>query len=257
MATKPRFLYNNVLNGITPSFSGTTVAEKPPVNSVDWLSFTYFEADSGNLDFTMGSNTTIDSLSIYVATVSGSNSITLQYESSPSTFTTLQTNPTVSGKLTFDSFSEVTVSSGRRIRFVIAAATTMNIRHLTVGQYMEAEQGQYASMTYPTLLGGIKVTNTISANGEVIGRSLKRQERGGQIDLEYLTPNFIRNTWEPFADHAAKFPFIYLPAPTEQPTDVGFSFAEGINSPKNMGKGDFMSVSMKIRSLVGDEHVLT
>ena len=252
----PSILYNNVLRGITPTFSGTTLSGKPPANAVDWSDYSYFESNSGTLDYVVTTDTAIDTLSVYVATFTGTGAetIELQYESAPATFTSLVTINPVGGKLTFNEFTGVTVSSGRIIRFIITVGTgALLIRQLVVGAAMVAEQGQYQSATSPRLLGGVKVTNTISANGSILGRSIKRVERMGQLELEYLTPAWVRATWEPFAAHAARYPFIYAWNTRDYPTEIAFSACEGIETPKHMGKGDKMSVSMKLRNLVADE----
>ena len=251
---KPKILYNNILRGITPTWSGTTVADAPPANAIDWRDFSLFTANTGNLDFTMTADTDIDAVSIFVATTAGSNSIVLQYESAPSTFTTLKTYSAPSGTLTLDTFASVTVLSGRKIRFVITAATTMNIRQLVVGEAMETEMGQFTTMQYPTLLGGLKITNSISANGSVIGRDIKQVERMGSLTLDYLTPSWVRATWEPFARHAARYAFIYQPHPTGYAYEVAFSTADSIEAPTNMGKGDRMAVSWKLRHIVADQY---
>ena len=85
----PSFLFDSVLRGITPTFSGTTLSGKAPANATDWADFSYFEADTGNLDYVVGADTTIDTLSLYVGlfTGTGAQSIELQYESAPATFT--------------------------------------------------------------------------------------------------------------------------------------------------------------------------
>ena len=250
---KPKILYSNVVRGITPAFSGATVSGKGPSNATDWQDFSFFTADTGNLDYTMAVDTDIDAVAIYVATTAGSNSIVLQYESSPATYTTLKTFSTPSGTLDIEEFTSVTVLAGRKIRFAITAATTMNIRQLVVGEVMEAEIGQFASMTYPTLLGGVKASNSISQNGSLLSRSIKRVERVGNLDLEYLTAAWVRSTWEPFARHAARYPFIYQPDPTNRPAEVAMAVASGgIEAPANMGKGDRMSVQMKLNMLVAD-----
>jgi len=250
---KPKILYGNALRGITPTFSGTTVSGKGPENATDWQDFSFFTANSGTLDYTVGADTDIDAIAIYVATTAGTNSIELQYESAPATFTSLKTFSTPSGTLDIEEFTGVTVSSGRIIRIIITAATTMNIRQIVVGEVMEAEVGQFASMTYPTLLGGVKASNAISQNGSILSRSIKRIERVGNLELDYLTASWVRSTWEPFAAHAARYPFIYQPDPTNRPTEVAFAVASGgIEAPKNMGKGDRMSIQMKLNMLVAD-----
>ena len=251
---KPKILWNNVIRGITPTWSGTTVTDAAPANAIDWRDFSLFTANTGNLDFVMTANTTIDAVSIFVATTAGTNSIVLQYESSVATFTTLKTYSTPSGTLTLDTFASVTVLSGRKIRFAITAATTMNIRQLVVGAVMEAEMGQFSSMQYPTLLGGLKITNSISSNGSVIGRDIKQVERTGSLVLDYLTPAWVRATWGPFARHAAKYPFIYQPDPSNYSYEVAFSTTDNIEAPSNMGKGDRMAVSWKLRHIVADQY---
>lgn len=246
-----RVLYNNVIKGITPTFSGTTLSGKPPSNATDWADYSYFTADSGNLDFTMATDTDIDSVSIYVKTVAGSNSIELQYESAPATFTSLKTFSSPSGTLDYEEFSGVTVSSGRKIRFVITAATTIDIRQLVVGERLEFEQGAWATVTPASFLQGVKVTNNISENGSVLGRSIKRLERSGKISLDHLTDSWVRASWEPFAYHFARYPFIFVWDYSGHADDVAFAFAEGVNPPQH-GTAGRLSAEVSIKFLVAD-----
>jgi len=254
---KPKFLWDSAIRGITPTFSGTTIAGKTPANATDWRDFSFFTADTGNLDYVMTSDTTIDAVSIFVATYTGggSESIALKYESSPSTFTTLATLSTTGGKLSLTEFTEVTVLTGRKIRFVITAGTSLDIRQLVVGPILEAETGQYQGMQDPILLGGLKSTNTISANGSIIQRSIKRLERMSTLELTYLSPAFVRGDWEDFSRHAARYPFIYAWNFGEYPLSIGFSVGD-VKPAKVTGPAELMAVSWKIRSLVADEYAL-
>ena len=255
MANLSKVLYSNVLrDATTVAYSGSETSGFEKENATDYFDWTLFRTSSGttNLDFTVGSDTDLDSVSVYTKTVSGTNSITLQYESSPSVFTTLKTYSAVSGILTFDTFSGITVSSGRKIRFSIVSATSIDIRQLWAGEYMEFQRGQWATATPPTLTQGIKVSNNISVNGSFLGRSIKRVERSGKIMLEHLTQDWVRDTWEPFADHCTRSPFIYLWSDnTAYSAEVGYCFAENIVAPKNAGNS-FMSVEMPLRMLVAD-----
>ena len=246
-----RVLYDNVLRGITPTFSGTTLSGKPPANATDWADYSYFTANSGNLDFTMTADTDIDSVSIYVKTVAGSNSIELQYESAPATFTSLKTFSSPSGTLDYEEFSGVTVSSGRKIRFVITAATTIDIRQLVVGERLEFEQGAWSTVTPSTFLQGVKLTNDMAQNGSLLGRSIKRLERAGKIKLDHLTDSWVRASWEPFAIHSARYPFIFVWDYSGHPDDTAFSYAAKI-SPPSHGTAGRLSAEMDIRFLVAD-----
>jgi len=254
MTILPKFLWDSAIRGITPTFSGTTVSGAGPANATDWRDFSFFTANTGNLDYVMTADTAIDAVSAYVAST-GTGSIVLQYESSPSTFTTLATLSSPAGKLSLTEFTEVTVLTGRKIRFVITAGTTLNIRQLVVGPIFEAETGQYQGMTDPVLQGGLKYSNTIAMNGSIIQRSIKRTERTGTLDLTYLSPAFVRGDWQDFATHSAKLPFIYAWNYSEHPTSIAFSVAD-ISPAKVTGPGDLMSVSWKLRHLVADEFTI-
>ena len=253
---KPKFLWNNVLRGITPTWSGTTVTGKGPANATDWFDWSFFEADAGDLDFTMTANTDIDAASIYTATNTASTTIALKYESSVSSFTTLKTWTATSGKLTLDEFTGVTVSSGRRIRLSFSGGD-INVRQLVVGEVLQSEMGQFTTMTWPTLTGGVKTSNVVSVNGSIIGRSIKRLERKGVLDMEYFSAAWYRANWEPFVQHAARYPFIYAPDLDGRPTEVAFAAVEGgVQSPSNMGLGDRMAHKMKLHMLAADEFAI-
>jgi len=255
----PKFLWDNILRGITPTFSGTTITGKEPSNATDWRDFSYFSADSGNLDYVISLDTSIDSVCFYVAnfTGTGSETIVLQYESSPSTFTTLATLNPSGGKLSLIEFTQVTVLAGRKIRFVVTVGTgTLLIRQLVVGAIMQAEQGQYKDVIDPILTQGVKITNTISTNGSLIGRSIKRLERSGNIKIQNLSASWVRTTWEPFVKHASRYPFIYAWNTRDYPNSISFSFASRIMPAQNNGKGDRMDVSWKVSHLVADENAV-
>lgn len=246
-----RVLYDNVLRGITPSFSGTTLSGKPPASATDWADYTSFEADSGNLDFVVVADTDIDSVAIYVQTIAGSNSIELQYESAPATFTSLKTFSSPSGTLDYEEFTGVTVAAGRIIRFIITADTVLNIRQLVVGERLEFSQGAWSSVTPSFFLQGVKKSTNIGQNGSVLGTSIKRLERMGKIELDHLTDSWVRTSWHPFAVHAARYPFIFVWDYAGHADDVAFAYGEKITAPTH-GTAGFLSASMPIRFLVAD-----
>lgn len=252
-----KVLYNNAIRGITPVWSGPTVSGKEPVNATDWADYTLFEASAtGTLDYTVTTNTTIDSACLYAYNASaGSNTIKVQYESSPSVFTNLTSETFSSGILTFVSFGSVTVLSGRRVRFSITISPTLYIRQLAVGQALTFEQGAWGSVTPPTFTQGIKVTNNIGQNGSILGRSIKRLERKGKIMLDHLTDDWVRNSWEPFAKHFSRYPFFWAWDQSGHPDDVGYTYAEGVKPPKHKSAGR-LSVDVPIRFLVSDSETV-
>lgn len=250
-----RVLYNNVLRGLTPTFSGTTVPAKTPASATDWADYTWFSADTGTLDYTVAVDTDIDSIAIYVQVIAGSNSIELQYESAPATFTSLHTFSSPSGTLDYEEFTGVTVLAGRIIRFVITADTVLNIRQIVVGEKLVFERPEWASVTPSFFTQGVKVTNNIGQNGSILGRSIKRVEKMGKIDIDFITDSWARTSWEPFARHAARYPFIFQWDYAGHPDDTAFSYAEKINAPSH-GSAGLLSASMPIRFLVADNLAL-
>jgi len=95
------------------------------------------------------------------------------------------------------------------------------------------------------------VTNNIGANGSVLGRSIKRLERQGKIQLENLTATWVRDSWEPFATHACRYPFFFQWNSRDYSSEVAFAFAEQIEPPKHTANG-YLAVEMPIRMLVAD-----
>lgn len=259
---KGRVLYNNVLRDYSSiSYSGTGVAEKGPVNAVDWRDFSLFEVDASSttiLDFTIQTTSVIDAVSLYVTnyTGTGSNSIELQCESSASVFTSLVTTSSAGGKLTFDTFSEVTITAGLRIRFIFTTGTeSLNIRQLVVGKHLEFNRGQWSGVTPPNFTSGNVSENIISVNGSIIARNNRYLERSATIDMNYLNNAWMRTYWEPFQLHATKYPFIYQWSPSEFPNEVAFAAASKVNPPVQ-DSINFMSVSMPLRCLIADTNVL-
>lgn len=255
----PKFLYDSALRGITPSWSGTTVSGFEIANATDWRDFSLFRANDGNADWTVTANTTIDSWAFYCKTFEGTgdNTLTLSYESSAGVFTQLSQSTVVGGKVRLLEFNEVTVLSGRRIRINVNVGTgNLDIRQLAVGQVVESEMGQFADLVNPTFTHGYKMTNTISQNGSVLNRSIKRVERSSQLNLENLTESWYRANIEPFAKHVVKYPFFYQPNPRDYPNECSFSVVEKMGQPKPTGKGDRISISWSLRNLSGDEHLV-
>ena len=116
------------------------------------------------------------------------------------------------------------------------------------------EQGQFVSMTYPTLHGGVRVSNVQSVNGSLLSKSIKREERKGQLELDNLNSSWVRSTWEPFSAHATRFAFVYNPNSRDYTNEVAMATMEGeLKSPKNTGRGDRMSISMNLRMQFADE----
>jgi hypothetical protein len=91
------------------------------------------------------------------------------------------------------------------------------------------------------------IENKISVNGSIIGRNLRRFEKSSQINLPYLTPDWVRTNWEAFVQWAIRYPFWQRWNPTTYPGDVAFTVADTISPPKNASPPPYMTVEMNTK----------
>jgi hypothetical protein len=255
MANLSKVLYNNALTsgGTTVAYSGTETDGFNKENLTDYKDFSLFQPESNantSLDFVMGSDRSINKWGFFIKKTgnSGTFTMTLSYESSPSTFTTLDTITGSDGKLEMQGFSSVTVLAGRTLRIAFnLGAGPFYIRQMIVGTVIDMERGQYAGVNPQTLTQGIIQSNNISENGAILGTNVKRVDVKSQIDLQYCTESWVRSTWEAFALHASKGRgFFYQWNPTDYPEETVYCVASKINPPKNTTPTPLMSVSMPI-----------
>ena len=255
MANQGKVLYDNAFkdSGVTITYSGTETDGFNKENLYDYKDFSTFAPEvstTTTLDIDLTTGRTIDAWGVFVEKTdnSGTFTINLQYESSPSVFTTLDTITSSDGKLELNEFSSQAISSGRAIRLEFILGTgPFYIRQIMIGEIMEFEQGQYAGINPPTLTQGIIQTNNVSENGSILGTNRKRDKVSANIKLEYLTESWVRSTWEPFQLHASYGRgLFYQWAPTDFPSEIVYCVAEKITPAKNMSPTPFMSVTMPL-----------
>jgi hypothetical protein len=251
-----RVLYDNPLkqSGVTVAYSGTETEGFNKENAYDYKDYSTFApqvSTTTNLDFTLATQVDIDSWGIFCQKTSNSGTFTIRlyYESSPSTYTLLDTVTSCDGKLEFNTFSSVTVAASRNIRIQFELGIgPFYVRQIMVGEYLEMESGrggQYVGVNPPLLTQGIIQTNNVSENGAILGTNRKRDAVRSNIQLEYLTESWVRNSWEPFALHASYGRgFFYQWAPTDYSSEVVYCVADKVNAPKNMAPTPLMSVNM-------------
>ena len=250
-------LYDNLARqaGATIAWSGETLPSFPPRNALDWRDFSVWRiTEPGVLEVTLLIGGAVDSWALWTRTNNGlAATATLQLELSAGVFTTVDSpiilavgsSALVMRRLT-QSYS---LAAGRKVRLVIGGASSLDVRQFAFGERLTFEVGQYGGIKPPTLLHGVVVTNVIATNGSIIGRSIRREERSGEISLQPVTREWVRTSWEPFALHASRYAFFYLWNPTEYPDEACFAVAENINAPENVSPVPRMKVTMPLRIL--------
>lgn len=241
------------------SYSGTTVSGFDPANALDWRDFTAFRPDVGAVTYLvsepLAASKYIDSAAGWFVPGINNSAFELEYENGAGSgvyvsLGILLTATPTARQLWATASAPTTVPSGRRLRWKMTiGGGGCDVRILTCGPVMNGETGQWEDIAPPVLTSGLVQENVIAVNGSIIARNVRRYEKDGKIRLTLLTPEWVRATWEPFVQHAVRYPFWYRWNPTGYATDIGLSAASEIAAPRNMKPPPRMSVEMPIRIL--------
>ena len=246
-------LWDNVLRDATPVESSPAPSGFDVTNAIDWRDFTlYRPAANSYFTVTLPQPRNIDSFSVFVGVGQAGSTITLSYESSPGVFTNLGTAVLGdSPSIAFNTFNVVTVLAGRKVKVTFASNTGagLYIKQIVAGVRLTFPIGEWEGKTPHYFNSGYVVENVISMNGSLIARNIRRVEKSGSINLEYLSYNWIFTYWEPFAAHAARYPFLYRWNPTDYPWDTIFAAADQINAPTNGSPPPTMKVVMPFKGI--------
>lgn len=265
MAT-PAFIYGNALydNRATATFNGAAIGDF--TNAIDYRSDTSVQlrntSISTRLEVTMSADTTISGWGVYFDTFNDTAEILkLYYEENLGSYTQLASSTIRDGDngVFLDDFTEVTVLSGRKLRIVFTADLGFyhTIRQVVVGKFIQPELGQYAGLKFPTFHDGYKLEGRKTTNASYTGPRIRRTDRITKLNLEYMTQSFYRNTWQDFAAHAVKYPFLYHPDYVSDDQEGSFCFCDKMDNDKHMGVQDRMAINWTLRHKVGSGYVST
>lgn len=252
MANISEILYKSLIhNASSVTYSGTETSGFEKENLYDYLDFSAFRPQvsaTTNLDFTLSEAIPIDRWGIFAKkiTSNGSCTVRLYYESSPSTYTLLDTVTDANGSLEVNSFTNTATTVGRNIRIQFEmGAGPYEFRQIMVGPVFQLERGQYAGVNPPTLKQGVVQTNSISVNGALIGSTVKREKVTTRIEQEFLTESWARGAWEPFAGHCTKGRgFFYQWNPAQYPSEVVYCMAQKVDAPENISPTPLMRAGL-------------
>lgn len=256
--TQAQVLYDNWFNlySSTLTYNRTPVAGFEPNNAVDWRDFSLFllNISSNILEVTapIQSSRPIDTLVLWFATpLSSTATITLEYSGNGGStwnqiLSTTLSNAQTAYPLVWIDFVPVSMGSTYKLRITISGSNKY-VRQIAVGRKLTFPIGQWADIAPPTLYSGVVLSNVIAENGSILGRNVRRAEKKGELSMDYLDPTWVRGSWDPFAIHAARYPFFYRWDPANHTSEVAFAAAESIQAPRNSSPPPYMSVSMPMR----------
>lgn len=239
-------LWDNLLRlptGATVTYDGTTVVGFEYVNAYDWRDFSMFFPTAGShIVLDCAASHDADSLCVWWVDDLGTDTVTLEWWDGAAWNLIATASQGIGTGVHWIDFA---VQGALKWRLTMSGIA--KIRELCFGVRLQFPMGQWLGINPPKLLQGVVVQNVISMNGSIIGRNLRRIEKGGKIDLSLLLPDWIRTYWEVFAAHAATKAFFYRWNPVGYPDEVAFAVAASIEAPVNASPPPRMSVSMPIK----------
>jgi hypothetical protein len=252
--TLAQVLYDNALRKGTVSYNGVIIPGFEPVNAYDWRDFSLFRwepaAGSRVLMVQIDSAILVDSLVFWAtAEIPAGLVFGLDWSTDGIGWTPLLSGLTVAGEMQWlDVPTPVTVPATKWLRFYLHNSTGLPIdfRQISFGPKLQFPMGQWNGIAPPKLLHGVVVETVISVNGSILGRNLRRITKEGMLSLNYLTQDWVRNSWNPFAIHASKYAFWWRWNPVTYPTEIALTVADKIEAPKNSSPPGRMEVSMPL-----------
>lgn len=249
----PQVMYDNFLRRVTPTLSfGTEYAGFESPNAYDWRDFSLWRCRSIlTLKVDLGSAMAVDTLVMWPSTTLPTNNILLQYSDDNSAFTTAVTMVPGDFAANVIKWYDVAHSTPHRYWQIatvgLVGANDSYWRQVAFGQKLTMLRGQWQGVAPTKFIGGNVFSNMIAENGSILGRNVRRTEKKGELSLSHLTDTWIRASWEPFAQHATRYPFFYRWNPTGKPDDVAFAAATEIEPATNDSPPPFLRVSMPMR----------
>lgn len=118
-----------------------------------------------------------------------------------------------------------------------------------IGKALPMQRSIYAGHTPITLSRRTTYDNTLSENGQFLGRSIIRGGVETGASYQHLTADWYRANFDPFVKEARTKPFFFAWRPDAYPEEVGFVWTSGDISPQNTGPRDFMAVSFNMTGI--------
>ena len=144
-----------------------------------------------------------------------------------------------------------TVAAPDVVTITISGATTAaSIAVLYVGKSIRLERNIYVGHT-PITYGRDRTTiNGVSENGQYLGEIVVRQTNKTSVSLSNLTPDWYRNTLDPFFSLAPRVPCFWAWRPTTYAAEVGFCWVEGDPQMSNQLSNGMVSANWTFKGLV-------
>ena len=112
------------------------------------------------------------------------------------------------------------------------------------------ERGIYVGHTPITMGNQLTTVGSISESGQYLGEIIRREKYSTSVDLQNLTPQWLRDELLPFFQQRPRTPAFWAWRPEKYSAEVGYSWLVGDPRPSNQRPNGMMEVSFNMDAIV-------
>ena len=246
----PLLLHDNVIEGITP-VATNEVTDFEGVNVNNWLLYNSWKpgvTGTQDLVFDLGSAKSVDTFCVYGHNLFTEGcSLTLSHSTDDISYTDAVAAFVVAGNGVI--FKQFTSQSKRYWRIRITNCTVDAVISVAaMGVATALPEGMDLGFE-PPVWGEVKNINSVSVNGNFLGRSNQPVPSKMRLKQSHVTEAFIRGDWTTFIAHAQALPFFFTWDEINQPGETVYAWTDKTIARPRYTNHNLLSVNLPIMAL--------
>lgn len=222
-------LHDNVIEGITPTATNEVTGFEG-VNVNNWLLYNSWKpgvTGTQDLVFDLGSAKAVDTFCVYghnLFTEGCTLGLTYSDDGIPPYTTAISAFTVTSDGVIFKPLAQVQTHRYWRVRITDCTVDAL-ISVVAFGTATVLPEGMDIGFA-PPLLGEVKNTNSVSVNGNFLGRSNQPMPSRNRIKQSHITNSVIRGDWLSFLQHAQALPFFFVWDQANYPDEAVYAWTD-------------------------------
>ena len=243
-------LHDNVIEGVTPTVTNE-VTDFEGVNVNNWLLYNSWKpgvTGSPEMVFDLGSAKSVDTFCVYGHNLNTEGcSLKLRHSADNISYTNAVESFVVANDgVILKTFS---TASKRYWRVRITNCTINALISVVVfGAKLILPEGMDIGFI-PPLWGEVKNINSVSVDGNFLGRSNQPVPFKMRLKQSFVTNAFVRGDWDTFIAHAKKLPFILSWDETNYPGEAVYAWADKTIARPRYTSNNLLSIDLPIMAL--------
>lgn len=116
-----------------------------------------------------------------------------------------------------------------------------------VGEILEMMRPVYGGHSPGPLSRDTTMKRSLSRGGQFLGQQIRRKGYSTGFSFNNLDPDWYRDSFDPFVEHARRYPYFVAWRPTRYPEEVMYGWTQDDIQPSNSGTRDLVDVSFDVR----------